>query len=100
MKIVTATYNAETQVLAVTYNGETREFKAHTIHGERATAYNVMAGKFRSGAKLWPCCVTLWFKSGNAVVEQGGFSNRGGAQQIVGWWNNDSNNNSKHNGAR
>lgn len=95
---VTATLN-EDGTMAVTYRGETRTFPAYS-GGEWVCARRVFSGKFRTGQKLWPLSVTLWKQSGRAVVDQGGFSNKGGAVAFVGWWNEESTHNTEYNGAR
>lgn len=98
MKLET-TYNDETQELDVTYRGETRRFKVWK-NGNYVRAQSVFSGKFRTGSKLWPCDVTYWFDTKTANVQQGGFSNKGGAVCIVGWWEKDSASNSQHHGMR
>lgn len=99
MSHINATYDEAGKTLAVTYRGETRVFPARDL-GACVLATNVFATKFKTGAKLWPAEVALWKKSGKAAVQQGGFSNKGGATQLVGWWNPGSNVNSQYRGRR
>lgn len=97
---ITASYNAETRQLAVTYRGETREFPVNYDGGRYVVAYNVFSGKFKTGAKLWPLAVYFWHENSAANVQQGGFSNKGGATGLVGWWNPGSAANSQYKGKR
>jgi len=90
---ITANINAD-QTMTVTFNGEERTFDTF-YGGDRFTAFNVMSGKFKTGTKLWPLSVTLWGKSGNTVIDNGGHSNKGGVTSVVGWWNKESSQNTQ-----
>lgn len=98
--MITGSYNADTKTLSVTFRGETREFTRLHDAGNWVCAFAVFGGKFRSGNKVWPMDVTFWKDSGRCNVNQGGYSNKGGACGIVGWYNPDSAYNTQHKGAR
>lgn len=85
--------------LTVNYKGESRVFDAWA-NGERAWASRVFGGKFKTGTKIWPLSVTVWFKSGNVVIDNGGYSNKGGVTSVTGWFNADNPNATKSHGAR
>ena len=92
MSKITTTINAD-QTMTVSFLNESRTFNTYQC-ADRLIAFNVMSGKFRTGTKLWPLSVTVWGKSGNTVIDNGGYSNKGGVASVVGWWNDDSKNNS------
>lgn len=94
MSKVNAVINAD-QSMTVSFGGESRTFDVYNC-GERFTAFAVMSGRFRTGAKLWPLSVTVWGKSGNVTIDNGGYSNKGGVRSVVGWWNADSKLNSQN----
>ncbi len=96
----TATYDQAANTLAITFQGETRTFSCYCVMNERVTAPSVFSGRFRTGTKRWPLSATLWFKSGNLVIDNGGFANKGGVVAITGWWDADNKANTQHKGAR
>jgi hypothetical protein len=99
MQKITGSYDEATGLVSVTYCGETRTFKGHKWE-DRVFAHSVFAAKFKTGTKLWPMDVTYWIGSGNLNIQQGGFSNKGGARGLVGWWNPESQANSQYKGQR
>jgi hypothetical protein len=95
--MIDAIVNAD-HTVTVIYMNERRTFDFYII-GNDLRVGNVFAGKFRTGNKLWPMSLTIWEKTGNVTVSQGGFSNKGGVRKVVGWWNKDSAANSRHKGS-
>ncbi len=86
-----ATFNDQTNALDITHNGETRSFPCF------ATGYNsdiliscrVFAGKYRTGAKVWPVSVQLDKRTGQLSTMAAGYGRGGrcaGVATLVGWW--------------
>ncbi len=85
-----ATYNDQTNALEITYNGETRSFECHKSYsGNELTAFCVFAGKYRTGAKVWPVGVQFDKRTGQLSTLAAGYDRgaRGaGVVTLVGWW--------------
>ena len=91
-----ASYNESSNKITITFRGETRDFTPRMDMGSSFWVPRVFSGKFRSGAKIWPCDIFFVKATGRLTIQPGGYSNKGGVASIVGWFNENDTQNSKN----